>query len=256
MPADAAILLQRLEHHDPNQRRMAALRLGALRDDTIADGLVSRIAIEDDFGVREDLTWAIVMHIEHARPAVEQLLTSERASARATGAHVLSKVADPRDFDRVVGLVADADAAVAAKAYRAAATTGGEKAVDALIARLGDGDEHQRDALSMALVSIGEPAMRQTVVATTTGSAARRAHAAETLGHFGDTVDIDVLADVALQPLTDLTTDPDRDVRVAAVSALEELGEPAYETLERLTKSDDDLVAEVSRRLVATRKIR
>lgn len=256
MSTDATALLKRLEHEDPNQRRMAALRLGALRDDTIADALVSRIAIEDDFGVREDLTWAIVMHIDQARAAVEQLLTSERPSARAIAAHVLSKVADPRDFERVVGLVADADPGVAIKAYRAAATTGGADAVDALISRLGDGDEHQRDALSMALVAIGEPALRPTVVATRAESPARRAHAAETLGHFGDTVDANVLADAALQPLTDLTADPDRDVRVAAVSALEELGEPAYATLERLTSSDDDLVAEVSRRLVATRKVR
>lgn len=251
---DVHELIARLDCTNANRRRMAALRLGALRDDSVAPALVAHIATEQDWGVREDLTWAIVMHIDRARPAVERMLTSASPAERAIAAHVLSKVAQRQDFERVVVLVADPDPTVAIKAYRAAATTGGADAVAALLARLGDGDESQRDALTMALVAIGEPALRGVLGRLDDDAAAVRAHAAEAIGHFGDTVDAQTLSSLALDPLTRLVSDPDRDVRVAAVSSLEELGASAHQTLDRLTRSDDDLVAEVARRLVAVRK--
>ena len=71
------------------------------------------------------------------------------------------------------------------KAYRAAANTGGERAVGVLVARLGDGDLLQRDSLTTALATVGEPAVPALVAALSSDDAVVREHAAETLGHLG-----------------------------------------------------------------------
>lgn len=254
--AGVAELITRLNHQNPSQRRMAALRLGALPDAVIAPILVDKITTEPDFGVREDLTWAIVMHIDQARPAVEAMLASELPASRAIAAHVLSKVGDPRDFVRVAALVADPNPDVAVKAYRAAANTGGVQALPSLLARLGDGDQAQRDMLTIVLVALGGPALLGVLARFDDASADVRHHAVEAAGRFGDTVALDVLAALALDRISARTGDDDRQVRVAAVCALDELGAPGRPTLTQLSASEDALVAEVARRLLASNRRR
>ena len=59
-----------ITHPDRDVRLRAAMDAGALRDAGVTDILVSRIAVEEDFHVRENLTWALVQHGEDATPAV------------------------------------------------------------------------------------------------------------------------------------------------------------------------------------------
>ncbi len=233
-------LVSLLSHPDGTERRQAALRLGASGDPAAASAIVARLGVEADSCVREDLTWATVQLIDTALPDVVAMLDSDEPAARRTGAHVLSKVGDPDHFEMLAPLVADADADVAIKAYRAVANTGRPEAVGVLASRLGDGDALQRDALTAAFVRCGEASVPALVAALTSADAAVRAHAAEALGDLGDRAAgaTDVLAGAA--------QDPDAGVRVAATSALGQLGEASADALRRLTDSTDATVAAIA----------
>ena len=137
-----------IAHPDRDVRLRAALEAGTLHDPEVTAALVSRVGVEQDFHVRENITWALVQHGEPAVPAVLGLLTSENPVERRQAAHVLSKVGDADHVPHLLPVVADTDPDVAIKAYRAAANTGSPDVVEALVARLGDGEGEQRDALS------------------------------------------------------------------------------------------------------------
>ena len=121
-------LITLLSHPDGTTRREAALALGVRRDGTphAANALIERLTVEADSCVREDLTWAAVQHIDQALPQVLGMLDADAADTRRTGAHVLSKVADPVHLDALAPLLADPHADVAIKAYRAVANNGSE----------------------------------------------------------------------------------------------------------------------------------
>ncbi len=154
------------------------------------------------------------------------------------------------DFDAVAPLVADADPDVAIKAYRAAANTGGERAVGVLVARLGDGDLLQRDSLTTALATVGEPAVPALVAALSSDDAVVREHAAETLGHLGGPE-----ADAAAPALEALTSDAVPAVRLAAVAALGQLAFAADEPLRRIADGDDPLLAQLASRFSEDREV-
>lgn len=240
-------LIATLNHGDGTRRRQAALQLGAVTGDGIADALLSRLREEPSSCVREDLTWALVQHRAEIDGELVDMLSSESAFDRLTAAHVISKVADPRHFEAVVAVVADADADVAMKGYRAAANTGGPAAVPALAARLGDGDQLQRDALTSAFVRIGTPAVPSLVEALTAERVEVREHAADALGHLG------AAADEAAAALEAAAGDLEAEVRLAAVSALGQLTDTAEAALGRLASGGDAMVAAVARAYLAER---
>lgn len=236
-------LITLLSHPDGTTRRQAALALGRERDasGTTANALVERLSVEADSCVREDLTWATVQHIDEALPSVLGMLGDASPDTRRTGAHVLSKVADPAHLDDLAPLVADAHADVAIKAYRAVANTRRPEALPLLATRLGDGDALQKDALTGAFFGFGEQAVPTLVEALSSASPAVREHAADVLGHLGEDA-----AD-AVSALAALTGDPEADVRLAAVSALGQLGESAEDALASFTGDADPRVASVAK---------
>ena len=146
------------------ERRQAAMNLGMLKDPAVVPGLLQRLRAETPgCGVHETLTWATVQHIDTALPEVLAMLTDADPHLRRTGAHILSKVGDPAHLEHVTPLVADQDADVALKAYRAVAHSGSEQvdvATTALAGRLGDGDALQRDALTAAFHRFGASAVK------------------------------------------------------------------------------------------------
>lgn len=227
------------------ERRQAALALGTSSDPRVAPALIRRLRVETPgCGVHESLTWAVVQHIDAALPDVLAMLTDADPGVRRTGAHILSKVADPAHLARVTPLVADADPDVAMKAYRAVAHSGGERpdaALDALAGRLGDGDALQRDALTAAFHRFGEQAVGVLVSALASSDAAVREHAADVLGHLGTE------AAAASGALEALASDPVASVRLSAVSALGQLGESATGALEALASGSDPVVASVAK---------
>lgn len=241
-------LIQLLSHEDGTERRQAALALGTIKDPVVAPALVKSLRAETPgCGVHEDLTWATVQHIDEALPEVLSMLTDENPHIRRTGAHVLSKVGDPQHLEHLAPLVADEDADVAIKAYRAVANTKRDEAVTTLAGRLGDGDALQRDALTAAFHRFGEKAVPVLVEALASDRAEVREHAADVLGHLGE----DAVG--AAEALEALTRDGEASVRLAAVSALGSLGEASTDALARASSSEDATVASVAKRFAQAR---
>ena len=241
-------LIQALRAEDGTTRRHAALALGAAGDPAAVPALLERLVDEADSCVREDVTWATVQLFDHARDEVLGLLTSDNPDARRQGAHVISKISDPELASHVLPLVSDEHADVAIKAYRAAAHSGNPIVVDALAARMGDGDALQRDALTNAFIALGETGVPALIEALSSDDAGIRLHAADSLGDIGGPA-----ADSAIDALVALTNDEDAAVRVAAVSAIGQLGEVAEEALRTIAESDDTTSAAIAAGMVTTR---
>lgn len=243
---DTATLIRALGDADRNVRQRAAVELGSVRTQEAADALVSRLGTENDCFVKESLTWAAVQTGPLAVPGVLAQLTNAEPAVRSQAAHVLSKIGDPAHAEHLAAVVADPDPLVAVKAYRAAANTGHAGVIPALAGRLGDGDLEQRDALTSAFATLGEPAVGVLIVSLSDADASVRAHAADTLGHLGSP-----LADGAVDGLAACTSDPDAEVRFAAVSALGELdAEVAAAALVAASGSPDGRVSGVAARLL------
>ena len=130
-----------------------------------------------------------------------------------------------------------------------AANTGGHLAAEDLAARLGDGDQVQLDALSDAFRTLGQGGVDALVARLTHESAAVREHAAEALGYVGGPE-----ADDAAPALEMAASDPDAEVRLAAVSALGQLAFAADEPLARIADGEDATLAAIARRFLAGRE--
>lgn len=242
------LLVRELASDDLAARFDAASLIGIGQVDAAADALVARLGVETDCQVRERVTWATVRVIDAALPAVLEALTSSTPRVRMQAAHVLSKAARPEFAEHLAPVVADPDADVAIKGYRAAANTGHPDVVPMLVARLGDGDGHQKDALTNAFVSLGTASVADLVAALASEEADVREHAAEALGHLGPD------AAPAAGALAGLASDdPEPEVRLVALTALGQLGPEADEALERLSGSGDARTAAVARALVDRR---
>lgn len=238
-------LVRRLTSGDLEARFSAATLIGTDKISEAADGLVSRLGSETDCQVRERITWAAVQVIDDALPGLLDALTSSDAHVRMQAAHVLSKAARSEFAPHLHGVVADADGQVAIKGYRAAANTGNPVVIPWLAARIGNGDAHQRDALTNAFVTLGEASIPSLVDALSDDRVSVRAHAAEALGHVAiGTGDVFVALEAA-------TRDPEAEVRLVATTALGQLGEDAHETLRRVQTSDDARVVAVASALLA-----
>lgn len=243
------LLINQLTHTDGTQRRHAALALGTSGDRAAVPALIERLSAEEQSCVREDITWAVVQMIDDARPQVEAMLTSQNPDDRRTGAHVLSKVGNPDDLDRLAPLVGDQHTDVAIKAYRAVANTGHPEAAEALAKRLGDGDFLQRDALVAAFQRVGQAGVPALVAALSDPDAAVREHAADALGHLGPD------ADAAVDALVVATSDADVTVRTTALSALGQLGEAANGPLRTIVEGPDATLAAIAGRLLEQRAV-
>ncbi len=246
--SDATQFDMLISHPDRDVRLRAALDSGRQQDAGVAASLVSRIAVEDDFHVRESLTWALVQQGEQAVPAVLELLTSDNPLERRQAAHILSKVGDPAHVAHILPVVADEDADVAIKAYRAAASTGSAEVVQPLLSRLGDGEGEQRDALSNALQQLGPLVVDALIPVLRHEDPAVRLHAAEALAQIGED------AQPAAFALSGLSTDEDPEVALAAVMALGALGgDAAHAALQTVQDAGRQPLGAVARRLLMSR---
>ncbi|MFD1078763.1 HEAT repeat domain-containing protein [Longispora fulva] len=179
-------LLGALGAADSSTRLKAALAIGTHADPGAVEALVARCAIEQDFFVRDMLTWALTrLPSEITVPRLREELRSEGAQARSQALHTLSKIGDPGAWPAITrSLLHDADDEVARSAWRAAvllAPVAEREGLAAdLAAQLGRGDRNVRLSLSRALVALGdviEPALRKGLASD---DAAVRAHARAT----------------------------------------------------------------------------
>lgn len=246
MSNDLLTLISALDDADRSARHGAAIALGSAHVAASAEALVAHLGSETDCFVREALTWACVQVGSAAVPGVLAQLRHADPRVRSQAAHVLSKIGDPAHAEHIVPVVADADAEVAVKAYRAAANTGHPSVIPALADRLGDGELEQRDALTSAFATLGEASIGALLAALSDAQASVRAHAADTLGHLGTP-----LADGSAEALRGLLSDPDAEVRFSAVTALGELDlAVSSDALAGAVASPDSRVSLVARHLV------
>lgn len=235
--------LDRLAHVDRDVRQAAALNIGELADPSAAPGLVAQLWSEQDPFVRETITWAVTRVTTAATPLLLEALTSADAATRDRVLHVLSKIADPATVDAIMPLAADADPFVAAKARWALARIGDPRAIPALMAHLGTGDDTTRNGVTRDLASFDESAVPALITALTSDETHVRRHAAEALCFMGPG------AEGATDALSGALDDPDGEVRVSAAMALFDLRTSrALTALTRRTETADRRVRAIADR--------
>lgn len=229
-------------------RQEAAVQLGTLGDASLARELVALLVSEDDFFVRETLTWAVVRHPEAALPCLVEALETSPGS-RVQVLHALSKIQAPDAVPQILPYADSDDPAVAMKAWWALGRTGTSEAAPALLPHLGSGDEDRQRELSRALEQLGEPGVEGLADALGDSDAGVRRHAAQALVLIGDPC-----ARSAAEALVRVAEHDEREIALVALEALAGLDHPAVEpALERLRDGDDRFRSLTAQWLLADR---
>lgn len=229
-----------VHHPDPNVRQESAFRLGTFADASMAAELVSLLVSEDDFYVRETLTWAVVAHAEAAYPHLIEALDRE-GPTRVQVLHALSKIRNPEAVQHILPMADDPDPAVAAKAWWALGRIADVRGLPALLSHLGDPDPDKRRELTAALEQFGEPAVPALAerLLDRTNPVETRRHIAEVLVAIDDPA-----ARGAADALAQAVEHDDKEVAVVAITALAQLDVPQVdEVLDRLRRESDGWLA-------------
>ncbi len=179
------LIISALSTGAPSNRLRAALSAGTRPDPALAHLLIARCAVEEDFYVRDMLTWALCrLPAETTLPLLIEELGSPVPQARSQALHTLSKIGDPLAWPAVSALLHDADDEVARSAWRAAVALtpeGSEAALaEELVAELGRGDRDLQLSASRALVALGDAARGAVDAAAASTDPLVRAHALAT----------------------------------------------------------------------------
>ncbi|MBG6192188.1 HEAT repeat protein [Arthrobacter sp. CAN_A212] len=235
--------LERLVDPDKDVRQAAALNLGTKADTAAAQALVRRLGAEQDFFVRDTLSWAITRIADAATPLLLDALSGTDTATRVQALHVLSKIADPATTSHISLLTADADTGVASKARWALTRIADPSAIPNLAAHLGTGDSHKRNDLTRDLASFGAAAVPDLITALANGPATVRGHAAEVLCFMGHE------AEGATDALAQALQDTADEVRLSAAMALYEMDTTtAREILSHQLEADDQRLRAIARR--------
>lgn len=235
--------LERLINPDKDVRQSAALDLGTHAAPAAAKALVGRLGSEQDFFVRDTLSWAVTRIADAATPLLLDALAGTDTATRVQALHVLSKIADPATTSHILSLTADADTGVASKARWALTRIADPSAIPALAMHLGTGDSHKQNDLTRDLASFGAAAVPDLVTALSNGPAEVRGHAAEVLCFIGRE------AEDATDALGQALQDTADEVRLSAAMALYELNTPAaQEILSHHLEADDQRLRAIARR--------
>lgn len=210
---DAIALTERLRHPEAWVRFRAALE--SPRSAPLAE-LLEILRSEEEPGVREVISWAIVQHGAEAFEAVRAEVSDPDPAVRRQAAHVLGKLADPRAVGALAALLEDPASEVAENAAFGLGRIGGPDAVSALVGSLGSGGSVLRATVVTALTTLGEQAIDPVLARLSAPSALTRADAAEVVGAIGDAS--------AVADLAPLVADPEEDVRITVLMALGSLG--------------------------------
>lgn len=210
---EAIALTERLRHPEAWVRFRAALE--SPRSAPLAD-LLEILRSEEEPGVREVISWAIVQHGAEAFAAVRAEVDDPDPAVRRQATHVLGKLGDPRAVPALAGLLEDPASEVAEKAAFGLGRLGGPDAASALVGALGSGGSVLRATVVTALTSLGEQVVAPVVARLSSPSALTRADAAEVVGAIGD--------ESAVPALAPLVADPEEDVRITALMALGSIG--------------------------------
>lgn len=148
---------------DPSARSAAAMAAGTHAAVADLDVLLDQCVIEEDFQVREMLTWALVrLPPQVVVPRLVAELAHEVPEARQQALHTLSKIGDKSVWPRAEERLGDSDPAVRRTAWYACVALVPEDQQSGLAQRLatefGKGDAETMLSLSRALLGL-EPGL-------------------------------------------------------------------------------------------------
>ncbi|MBU3734533.1 MAG: HEAT repeat domain-containing protein [Candidatus Planktophila sp.] len=185
-----ATLREVLESPDQSVRLKAALAAGTYPNPEHIKVLIQQCAIENDFFVRDTLSWALMRHDQKSVVDLLKLeLLSENTQARSQALHTLSKIGDKENYPLITrDLLLDPDDFVASTAWRSASVLVPEAdkpaLVDLLVTQLGRGDSDTQFGLTRFLCAIGKPIVAPLTQAAQSADEVIRTHAEFTLIRF------------------------------------------------------------------------
>jgi len=216
--AAAEPLIASLRDPDARVREMAVLALGELRDPQAVPALAA-MAGDPEHGVRSVMTVALQqIEGEPAADALARLVrTDGNPHTRVMATNAVGKFQSRARTPALKAALADRDPSVRASAARALERMGERGTVPVLLAALNrETDVDAADAMIRALGAAADPrATDGLIAALARGEPGLRESAAQMLGKLGD--------ERAVDPLIGATRDPDHEVRLTAVWALDAL---------------------------------
>ena len=161
---DVGQLRAALDSPDPSVRLQAVLDAGTSPNPDCVPVLIERCGVEDDFYVRDMLTWSLVRQpVSITMPRLLAEMTSPLDQARSQALHTLSKIGDPRGWTAITpDRLRDPHDQVARSAWRAAVVLVPPDQRLALArelsSQIGRGDREVQLSLSRALAVLGPAA--------------------------------------------------------------------------------------------------
>ncbi len=204
-----ATLKALLESPDKSVRLQAALAAGTYPEDAYIEVLVTQCAHESDFFVRDTLSWALMRHdIGKVVERLKSELNSDNPQAKSQALHTLSKIGDKQFYTLITNEHHfDPLDKVAVTAWRAASVLVPENEKSALtrvlISQLGRGDSDLQFDLTRFLCALG---------------------------------------DVIIQPLQQLSSSEDENVRLHAAFTLMRYQEMRLESSKKSSPGEDSVI--------------
>lgn len=204
-----ATLKALLESPDKSVRLQAALAAGTYPEDAYIEVLVTQCAHESDFFVRDTLSWALMRHdIGKVVERLKSELNSDNPQAKSQALHTLSKIGDKQFYTLITNEHHfDPLDKVAVTAWRAASVLVPENERSALtrvlISQLGRGDSDLQFDLTRFLCALG---------------------------------------DVIIQPLQQLSSSEDENVRLHAAFTLMRYQEMRLESSKKSSPGEDSVI--------------
>ncbi|HEU4674453.1 MAG TPA: HEAT repeat domain-containing protein [Motilibacteraceae bacterium] len=201
-----------LRSRDKNVRLDAAVAIGTAGDADRLDDLVSALASERDFFVREMLVWALVRIGPAAVPSLADLLGTGPVEAALAAVQVMGKLGDPAAVPALLDALPAADPGLRDRIVFSLGQIGDPATVPVLVALIGRTSEESTTTLVSAIESFGEDAFDELVARRSDPDAEVRAQVVDLLGFIG--------SPRAVAPLADAVGDHHPEVRVRALTAL------------------------------------
>ena len=204
-----ATLKALLESPDKSVRLQAALAAGTYPEDAYIEVLVTQCAHESDFVVRDTLSWALMRHdIGKVVERLKSELNSDNPQAKSQALHTLSKIGDKQFYTLITNEHHfDPLDKVAVTAWRAASVLVPENErsplTRVLISQLGRGDSDLQFDLTRFLCALG---------------------------------------DVIIQPLQQLSSSEDENVRLHAAFTLMRYQEMRLESSKKSSPGEDSVI--------------
>lgn len=185
-----ATLKALLESPDKSVRLQAALAAGTYPEDAYIEVLVTQCAHESDFFVRDTLSWALMRHdIGKVVERLKSELNSDNPQAKSQALHTLSKIGDKQFYTLITNEHHfDPLDKVAVTAWRAASVLVPDEEKPALtqvlVSQLGRGDSDLQFDLTRFLCALGDVIIEPLQQLSSSEDENVRLHAAFTLMRY------------------------------------------------------------------------